>query len=907
MLQKAIGLLEQGELDKAEKQYKAILKKYPKHSEALHLRGVVANEQGKTQQAINYIKRAISINSTVPSYHFNLGVVFQGISMLEDAINAYEKSLVLQPKNAAVWSNLGSALQQLERYQTSKRSDEKDVNIKLTQLDLFSNFDAYSNQGLFEQAIKCYQKALNIDPNNESASANLGNLYKETGQIDKALDVLALALHKEKDNKIGFEELRWNQATAFLMQGRFREGWIEYEWGLVRDDFRVKLSYPFSVWDGGDLTNKHLLIVAEQGVGDEIMFSSCFKDTISQAKKVTIECDPRLAPLLKRGFPSIQIYLKPDKNSSSEILNMGVDCQVAMGSLPRFYRNHESEFPLHAGYLVTDHFKKQTWDQRYQQLGNGLNVGISWKGGRDEEVRQRRSTILLQHWLPLLKIQGINFINLQYGDCNDVLQIIEQQLGVTIHNWGDADPIKDLDGFAAQIAALDLVISVDNTTVHMAGALGIPTWTLLPYAPDWRWQRDRVDTPWYPSMRLFRQLSAGNWDDVFIGVSEQLQSLIKGEISVDEKTNSNSLKAILINDTSAWYHWGCTCTSTAIIEQLKEQGFAVSTVPINEIYECSNTPQDIADFDSEIFCQAFIDGNAFIIQRISEADVVIINGEGTLHNVSPVAMTLLYMAYLSKLGLNKPVHIINHSCYPESRDRITDALKNGLYKKIYQQMDSVAVREPVSANLLEQLGLNVTHSFDCLPLYIQRHGIKPEKSRIKNIIIAGSVSWDVSRLPVLVDFMQNMYEQGYVIQVLTGARAFPAKDDIAFIEALDAQSFKHWQLINAETANEWLNVIGGAQLLVSGRFHHSIAAAFLNTPFIALNSNTPKMDGLMQMLNLPPPISYATKNLLEKLKLLAADLLASDNATLLDADRAEKLRELAMVNFVSIERDVEKH
>lgn len=905
-MQKALALLQQGQLDKAEKQYKAILKQHPSHPDALHLFGIVANRKGRTQQAINAIKKAISINPDISGYHFNLGVILQGAGMSLEAVSAYEKALTLQPENAEAWDNLGGVLQQLDHYQAAIEAHRKAVDIKPSQPSIWSNLgESYRKQGLFNDAISCYQKALELEPGNSSASTNLGNLYKETGQIDKALEIFAFALHKDKNNESGLAEVHWNQALAFLMQGRFREGWLEYEWGL-KDSLRTIPSYPLPVWDGSDLTDKHLLLVAEQGVGDEIMFSSCFKEIVSRAKKVTIECDPRLATLFKRSFPIVEIYLR-SKNGTAEISKMGIDCQLAIGSLPKFYRNHESSFSAHAGYLTTDSYKQKNWEQRFRQLGGSLKVGISWKGGKDKEVRKKRSTLLTENWLSLLKVRGVNFINLQYGDCSEELQEAERQLDIKIYDWDDADPLIDLDNFAAQVAALDLVISIDNSTVHMAGSLGIPTWTLLPYSADWRWQRDRSDTPWYPSVRLLRQSAIGDWNTVFKVATKQLQSLVKGEIEPDARMSEYLSKAIVINDTSAWYHWGCTCTSSAIIEQLQDQGFSVSTIPTNELYDCKNAPQQIEDFDSNIFCQAFIDGNEFIIQRISEADIVVINGEGTLHDLSAVAMTLLYIAYVAKLGLNKPVHIINHSCYPENSAEITDILKNGLYKKVYQQMDSVAVREIVSASLLEQLGINVVHSFDCLPLYIQRHRIKPEKNKTKNIVIAGSVSWDKSRLPILADFMQKMHGQGYVIQVLTGARAFPAADDIAFIEVLKAQSFKHWQLIDTESANEWLNVIGNARLLVSGRFHHSIAAAFLRTPFIALNSNTPKMDGLMQMLHLSPPISYATENLLEKLVLLATDLLANSNVALLDAGRATELRKLSLVNFAFMGRDARKH
>jgi ADP-heptose:LPS heptosyltransferase len=157
-------------------------------------------------------------------------------------------------------------------------------------------------------------------------------------------------------------------------------------------------------------------------------------------------------------------------------------------------------------------------------LPDGLRVGISWKGGKDPRERKIRS-IRLKQWEEILLLKGITFINLQYGASEEEITEVSESLYVKIYNWEDADPLKDLDYFAAQISALDLVISVDNVTVHMAGALGVPVWTLLPYSPNWRWMLDREDTPWYPSMRLFRQPAFGDWETVMTTVCQELYNL----------------------------------------------------------------------------------------------------------------------------------------------------------------------------------------------------------------------------------------------------------------------------------------------------------------------------------------------------------------------------------------------
>ncbi|MCH7782306.1 methyltransferase domain-containing protein [candidate division KSB1 bacterium] len=194
--------------------------------------------------------------------------------------------------------------------------------------------------------------------------------------------------------------------------------------------------------------------------------------------------------------------------------------------MPRYCRRDLSDFPHRRRFLVADKVRIAEWKARLATLGDGLKVGISWQGGNKPAIRKSRSTTLDQ-WMPLLKMPGIDFVNLQYGDCTQELEELRNESDVTISHWEESDPLQDLDGFAAQISALDLVISIDNSTVHMAGALGVPVWTLLPVSPNWRWMLERDDSPWYPSMRLFRQTEPMEWESVFARVADELRGFRK--------------------------------------------------------------------------------------------------------------------------------------------------------------------------------------------------------------------------------------------------------------------------------------------------------------------------------------------------------------------------------------------
>ena len=352
---------------------------------------------------------------------------------------------------------------------------------------------------MFDSAIEDYNKALELDPDDAETYCNIGSVLQDKGQLEEALTYY----HKALQLNPSFAEAHWNISLVQLMSGDFREGWKNYEWRLRKQDTRP-LIVPAAGWDGSPLKEKRIIVTAEQGVGDEIMFASCLPEVTERAGLCIVECDNRLVPLFARSFPKARVIPRINTIDSCPPEHLSADVRIALGSLPQFFRSDLLSFPQHGGYLKPDHQQVVLWRKRYSNLGAGMKVGISWRGGSKPSVRLARS-ISLADWTQVLSVAGVHFINLQYGDCAPDLKEAEEKTGVTIHDWEDADPVKDLDNFAAMISPLDLVISVDNSTVHMSGAVGVPAWTLLPFACDWRWMRDFEDTPWYKTVRLFRQ------------------------------------------------------------------------------------------------------------------------------------------------------------------------------------------------------------------------------------------------------------------------------------------------------------------------------------------------------------------------------------------------------------------
>ncbi|MDA0831739.1 MAG: polysaccharide pyruvyl transferase family protein [Planctomycetota bacterium] len=318
-------------------------------------------------------------------------------------------------------------------------------------------------------------------------------------------------------------------------------------------------------------------------------------------------------------------------------------------------------------------------------------------------------------------------------------------------------------------------------------------------------------------------------------------------------------KAVLVNDTFSWYHWGCNATSQALRIRIKQFGYELMSIPIQVVHQLHRLPQTLGDFDSIEFFRDHYRQYPAVINALSEADVVVVNGEGTLHRISQASLSLLYLAYASKKFLNKPVHIVNHSVYPEVTTTPRDSVAFDIYKGVYRALDYVAIREPISFRLMQQLGLPVVRSFDSLPLIVQNF-YQPNRTALTKpqIVIAGSVSFPDERIPDLAHVMEQVTKRGYDVNVLIGAKSDLAGDDLRFVERLWAHTIDRvdWTLIEAQSLQEWFDTFHRASLLISGRFHHTIAASCLGVPVVMCESNTLKNQALAEMLSIASPIDY---------------------------------------------------
>lgn len=337
------------------------------------------------------------------------------------------------------------------------------------------------------------------------------------------------------------------------------------------------------------------------------------------------------------------------------------------------------------------------------------------------------------------------------------------------------------------------------------------------------------------------------------------------------------MKCLLVNDTYGWYHFGCYGTSFAIKKELEQLGAQVESVPIWECMQLRGTPKRADDFFDERYLEAFKEGNPRIYALICDSEVVVVNGEGTLHGVNQGPINLLYIMYLSKI-LGKNVQVINHSVFPD--DRISTVISSEearLYKHVYELIDHVMVREPRSFYITKALGLRAEESFDCLPLYIKKYY---EHGKVKkdpgHILISGSAAWmgvNIFTKKALVDknllngfnqmlgVMCDQVNKGYRVSFLYSDHPNGSLDDRDMYSYIRSKTHGKIGIYGVTTMDAWLSCIEGAGLLVSGRFHHSIAAACLGTKFVSLNSNTPKVTGLMETLGQRDPLLFSDPNL----------------------------------------------
>ncbi len=392
-------------------------------------------------------------------------------------------------------------------------------------------------EALDDSAEFCFKKAMELEPDNPDFPANISAIYVNRGKPEKIIEWADKSIAIGPHNAPGVVQARWHKALALLEKKNFSEGWeyheARYEEGAgckiaVRNYEPLDSSRMTSWWDG---ESEGLVVLhGEQGLGDEIMFASCIPDALATGADLVFECAPRIASLMRRSFPQVKV-IGTDNLHGEDWLSNGldyskylperVDYKLGIGSLPRFYRKDESQFPG-TPYLIPDSEKVEHYRKRLDELGPNPKIGIAWMGGVLRTCVEYRS-VFLNQLLPILS-QDFDFISLQYtSNAQPEIDQFRVDTGIEIHHWPEAARGSDMDNQAALIANLDLVITVCQTAVHVAGGLGVPCWVLTPSRPSWRYGIEG-QMPWYSSVSLFRQ-KGDDWDSLIKEVASELKDV----------------------------------------------------------------------------------------------------------------------------------------------------------------------------------------------------------------------------------------------------------------------------------------------------------------------------------------------------------------------------------------------
>ncbi|MBF0334525.1 MAG: tetratricopeptide repeat protein [Alphaproteobacteria bacterium] len=495
----------------------------PDHAEALSNLGVALRTLGQPQQAIGPLRRAAELLPDRAEAHLNLGVALAELGRHDEAVATYRRALALREDYSDALNNIAVVLQQTGDLDGARQALERARELAPRLPEAANNLALLCRrQGDWHRAVALLEETLRLKPDYVEALFNLGNLLREEQRVEDALARLDDAVRRAPDNALA----HWNRSHTLLAAGRLREGWEEYEWRWRWNEFPGPWRpHPQPLWDGSAPEGRTILIHGEQGPGDLILYGSMLPDLLTRGAKVVFEVEERMVPLFQRSMPEMRVVpMLPEP--VPETRDPAIACRYPLASLARHFRADFADFPARSSYLRADPELAARLRARYLGLGGTMVVGISWRS-KNLEIGAEKSTRLVD-WAPILTVPGVRFVNLQYGDCRDEIAEAKRELGVDVFADPEIDPLRDMDSFAAQVAAMDLVISVSNSTVHVAGALGVPVWVMLPRGRGLLhfWYFDREDSPWYPSARLFRQAARGDWKPV---VERVAGSLAKGE------------------------------------------------------------------------------------------------------------------------------------------------------------------------------------------------------------------------------------------------------------------------------------------------------------------------------------------------------------------------------------------
>jgi tetratricopeptide (TPR) repeat protein len=504
-----------GRLDDAEASFRHALAAAPNDAESHHDLALVLQTGGKAEAAIPFFERAIALAPDNAGPHNTLGLALQQLGRLDAAEARYRSALQRAPDSPDAHYNLGNALKEQDRLDDAAACYRTALSLRPDFIEAHNNLGStLQAQGRLDDAIRSYREALAVAPDCAEAHHNLGLAFQDRGDLDSALRSYRRALETRPD----FAEAHWNESLCLLLRAEFEQGWRKYEWRWKNPQLKKpKPNFDKPLWLGEEpLAGKTLLLHAEQGFGDAIQFCRYARLAAERGATVVLETPAPLKGLLSQvaGIASVRTRDDP-------LPDFDFYCPIL--SLPLAFGTRLDNIPDDVPYVCADPARATAWRERLG-TARGLRVGLVWSGNPGHANDRNRSISFAA--AAKLLTGDAQFVSLQ----KDVRAADKAMLDASDRILNFESDLKDFQDTAALVANMDLVITVDTSVAHLAGAMGKPVWILLPFNPDWRWMIGRTDSPWYPSARLFRQPAPGDWAGVLASVTKALREMTESYV-----------------------------------------------------------------------------------------------------------------------------------------------------------------------------------------------------------------------------------------------------------------------------------------------------------------------------------------------------------------------------------------
>lgn len=517
-----VQLHHQGKLEEAQKIYNQILSIDPYHAQAWHLSGVVALQCGEPALSRERVATAISLNPHDASMYYNQAIALERLQLNEEAVASYDKAIAIKPNDVKAYINRGAILKAVGKLDEAISSYNSAIAIKPDSAEAYSNRgNALAEAQRWMESLESYDLAISLNPRAVQAHINRANTLLSLQRLDEAILSYETAVSLQPNNALA----NWNLAHALLLTGDYARGWELYEWRWkYGDNVKYKWNFKVPFWQGVEkISGRKILLYAEQGLGDTIQFFRYAKLLKQMGAGVLLVVPKALVNLLKDS-EDVDVIIESGQTLPE------FDYYSPLISLPRAFGTNLTSIPAANGYLQAERRKVLFWKER---LGwrSRLKVGVVWSGGfhlqqNDRWATIERRNISLEVFAKGLENISADFYSLQKGDPAESEirgKECEYWPNKNFHNY--TDELNDFTDTAALIENLDVVLTVDTSTAHLAAAMGKPTWILNRYDTCWRWLLDRDDSPWYESVKLYRQSADRLWEPVLKHVANDLMSL----------------------------------------------------------------------------------------------------------------------------------------------------------------------------------------------------------------------------------------------------------------------------------------------------------------------------------------------------------------------------------------------